>query len=69
MADSLEIIPRESIESDRWDSFVDSCSKAWFWHRYDIQDAFSTWPGKSDLSFAVIDKASSGEIIAVVPVG
>ncbi len=50
-----------------WDSFVDISPQAWLYHTYDLQDAVSTWPGKSDLSFALVDENRSGSIVAILP--
>jgi hypothetical protein len=58
---------RNEVSQDEWDSFVDCSNEAWLWHRFDLQDAISTWPGKRDLSFAVKDISSGGQIVAVVP--
>ena len=63
---NLKIVPRHEVEQAAWDSFVNNCDEAWLWHLYDFQDAISTWPGKSDLSFAIKENGSQ-EILAVVP--
>lgn len=58
---------RAEVGREAWDSFVDHSDEAWLWHRFDLQDAISTWPGKDDLSFAVRDISSGGGIVVVVP--
>lgn len=67
MSQSFEIVSRHDIGQEHWDYFVDSSDEAWLWHRFDLQDALSTWPGRRDLSFAVLDRDSGGKIVAVVP--
>jgi hypothetical protein len=65
---SLTFHHRLDIGHEIWDAFVDTCDEAWLWHRFDLQDAISTWPGKHDLSFAVRDDASGGRIVALIPI-
>ncbi len=67
MTRHFEVVNREVIGKERWDTFVDSADEAWLWHRFDAQDALSTWPGKHDLSFAILDGESGENIVAVVP--
>ncbi|TSA09133.1 MAG: GNAT family N-acetyltransferase [Deltaproteobacteria bacterium] len=64
---SFKVISRLELGQRNWDAFVDASDEAWLWHRYDLQDAMTTWPGKSDLSFAIIDGNGSGRIVAVIP--
>lgn len=66
MDNRFEIVRRTEIGKDAWDEFVDASDEAWLWHRYDLQDAISTWYGKHDVSFAVWDK-NIKKIVAVVP--
>ncbi|RJR43073.1 MAG: GNAT family N-acetyltransferase [Deltaproteobacteria bacterium] len=63
---NLAIAHRREIGQKAWDAFVDRADEAWLWHLFPFQDAFATWPGRSDLSFAVVD-ASRAELLAVVP--
>ncbi len=58
---------REEINQEKWDKFIDLSPTAWLYHTYDMQDAIATWPGKSDLSFALVDENDSGEILAIIP--
>jgi subtilisin family serine protease len=58
---------REDLGRDAWDAFVDSADEAWLWHVFDLQDAVATWPGKHDLSFALVDRQADGEVVAVMP--
>jgi hypothetical protein len=61
---ALEIAEKTAIHSDDWNAFVDDCDEAWLWHRTELIDAFATWDGASDQSFAIRD---GGKILAVVP--
>jgi hypothetical protein len=67
MKSPFKIIPRIEVGKEDWDSFVDSSDEAWLKHIYDFQNALSTWPGRTDISFAVNDYNSAKDIIAVVP--
>lgn len=67
MDQSFEVVGRESIGRERWDVFVDSSDEAWLWHRFDFQDALATWPGRRDISFALLNNSSGGKIVAAVP--
>ena len=58
---------RTEVGRQAWDNFVEDSDEAWLWHRFDLQDALSAWPGTYDLSFAVMDRASGEGIVAVVP--
>lgn len=63
----LTVKPRTEIDRTQWDAFAQMSSFAWLYHTYDMQDAIATWPGKSDLSFALVDEEKSGEIVATIP--
>src|SRR5512133_2720390 len=65
--EKLAIKPRTEISREQWDSFAAKSPYAWLYHTYDMQDAIATWPGKSDLSFALVDEENSGEIVTIVP--
>ena len=67
MQNALQVKSRTEISPTDWNAFVDSCDEAWLWHRFELQDAIATWPGKSDLSFAILDENSGNDIVAVVP--
>lgn len=62
---ALRAVPRAEVDRAAWDAFVDGADEAWLWHRYDLQDALATWPGRRDGSLAVLDRA--GELVGVVP--
>lgn len=62
---SLRCIDRQSIGRNDWNSFVDSSSEAWLWHRYETQDALQHWRGREDISFMIIDSADG--IVCMVP--
>lgn len=67
MSERFKIIDRLAVGKKCWDEFVDSSAGAWLWHRYDMQDAMATWPGNSDLGFAVVDMSAEEKILAIVP--
>jgi hypothetical protein len=63
-------IPRQEVGKEQWNEFVDQSDEAWFWHRFEVIDALLEWPGRSDVSFAMVDKHGViGAIVAanVVP--
>ncbi len=63
----LTVKPRTGIDRTQWDAFAERSPYAWLYHTYDMQDAIATWPGKNDLSFALVDEEKSGEIVAIIP--
>ena len=63
----LEPIARKDVGRAEWDTFVDSAGEAWLWHRFDLVDALSTWRGRTDLSFALVDLGAKRRVVAVVP--
>src|SRR5512133_266901 len=65
--EKLAIKPLTEISREQWDSFAAKSPYAWLYHTYDMQDAIATWPGKSDISFALVDDEKSGEIVAIIP--
>jgi len=64
--DSSEIViaTRESLPESLWDDFVVGCDGAWLWHLGKSIRATSLWPGKRDLSFAVL---LQNRIIGLMP--
>ncbi len=64
---NLTLRPRQEITKPLWDQFAEASPYAWLYHTFDMQDAIETWPGKSDMSFALIDEEKSGQIVAIVP--
>jgi len=67
MSNIFKFVPRNEIGRQVWDGFVDISDEAWLWHKYDLQDAIATWPGKNDESFAVLDESRNGGPVAIVP--
>ncbi len=63
---NLAVAPRREIGQVAWDAFVHQADEAWLWHLFHFQDAFATWPGRRDLSFAVVD-TRQGEVLAAIP--
>ncbi|NMB53947.1 MAG: peptidoglycan bridge formation glycyltransferase FemA/FemB family protein [Leptolinea sp.] len=64
---NVTIRNRQDLSQPEWDKFVDTTPQAWLWHQWDSQDAIDTWPGKHDLSFAIVDADNRGEILAIMP--
>ena len=67
MTDHLVQVPRPEIGRQVWDAFVETTEEAWLWHRYDLIEALLTWPGRSDLSFGIVDGSRGERVVAVVP--
>ena len=65
MTEATRVVTRRDVGRVAWDAFVDWSDEAWLWHRYDLQDALATWPGRSDASFAL---CAGDEPLAIVPV-
>jgi lauroyl/myristoyl acyltransferase len=65
MADQFEFRPRLEIAPAVWNEFADSSDEAWLWHRTELIDAQTQFPGSRDESFAVVD--SRGGIRAIMP--
>ena len=63
----LSVVPRPEASSDGWEALVTASSTGWLWHGDDYLDALTTWPDRSDHSFAIIDP--TGRLIAAVPLG
>lgn len=63
---NLSIANRLEVGQEAWDAFVAGADEAWLWHLFDFQDAFAAWPGRKDLSFAVVDDLR-GEVLAAIP--
>jgi len=67
MSPSLQIVQRLEVGQHRWDSVVEHADEAWLWHRFDFQDVLCTWPGRLDVSFAIVEERGSETVLAVVP--
>jgi len=65
MMTTYHVMDRIAMGQRTWDEFVDASDDAWLWHRYDLQDALATWPGRIDASFAITDVRN--RILAVMP--
>jgi hypothetical protein len=63
---SYKVVGRKEIGKARWDKFADESPTAWLWHRYDYADIWSLFPGREDVSFGLVDSATS-ELAAIVP--
>lgn len=63
---SYKVVGREEIGKARWDKFAEESPTAWLYHCYDYADIWSTFPGRSDLSFGLIDPKTS-ELVAIIP--
>ena len=64
---NIKIISREEVGKGPWDKFVDSSDGAWLWHRFDLLKGLASWPGRQDLSFALLDEKSGGNILEIIP--
>ena len=64
---NLTVKPRTEFDRVEWDAFAERSPYAWLYHTFDMQDAIATWPGKSDVSFALVDEEKSGEIVTTIP--
>jgi GNAT acetyltransferase-like protein len=67
MSAQLCILSRAAVNRGRWDEFVEASDEAWLWHRFEFQDLLATWPGRSDLSFAVCEAGDSSRVLAAIP--
>jgi hypothetical protein len=65
MASFAQFRPRAEIGREAWDAFVESSEECWLWHRWDLIEALSSWPGRHDISFALVDQ--KGRLLAIVP--
>lgn len=50
-----------------WNAAADIFPNAWLWHRTEAIEAYASWPNNSDCSFAIVDQASGGQIVAILP--
>lgn len=64
---NFEIIYRTECGAEAWENCARSSSMAWFWHCSDALDAFVTWDGATDHSFAVIDNGGGRRVVCVCP--
>lgn len=65
MSSSFQVHSRHSIGAAQWNAFVEETPEAWLWHRYELQEALLTWPGRDDCGFCI--SSSQGEWLALLP--
>lgn len=65
MRTRFEFRARSEISRTAWDDFVDGCDEAWLWHRSDLIEIRTAFPGVQDRSFGAFD--AQGKLVAVVP--
>ncbi|MDE0779355.1 MAG: GNAT family N-acetyltransferase [Alphaproteobacteria bacterium] len=66
MSFETRLITRLKIGRDRWNSCADGFPDAWLWHRWEAIEAYATWSGTVDISFAILDPQENRPI-ALVP--
>ena len=66
MSPNFRIATRSEVGTEHWNECADAFPDAWLWHRWEAAEAYATWRGTSDVSFALIDPASKMPI-ALVP--
>jgi CelD/BcsL family acetyltransferase involved in cellulose biosynthesis len=59
-------VSRCDVGKSQWDDFAAKSPTAWFWHRYDYAEIWGAWPGRQDVSFALVDPTTT-EVVATVP--
>ncbi len=67
MSDRYRLIERKDLDCTDWDSFADSSTDAWLWHRSETLNALDTWYGSQDCSFAISDVEDKNQIVAILP--
>jgi hypothetical protein len=67
MSDHFDIVRRGDLGREAWNGFAEKYDESWLWHLYELSDALATWRGSQDCGFALIDRASKNEIVALVP--
>ena len=67
MSDRYHIIARSDVGKLAWNTFVDTSDEAWLWHLYDLPDTVATWHGSKDCSFALLDRLTNNQIVALLP--
>ena len=63
----FEVLSRLAMDSSEWEAAAASFDEAWLWHRWDAVEAYATWQGTADCSFALVDDSAARRILALVP--
>ncbi|WP_417810383.1 lipid II:glycine glycyltransferase FemX [Thalassospira alkalitolerans] len=63
----FEVVSRADCGAVVWDNLAKTSAMAWFWHLWASVDAFETWNGAIDHSFAILDKSSGGRVLCICP--
>ena len=66
MSPNFRIAMRPEVGTEHWNECADAFADAWLWHRWEAAEAYATWHGTTDVSFALLDPASKMPI-ALVP--
>lgn len=60
-------VARQEVDKTAWDAASASFEQAWFWHQWDVIEAFSSWNAAEDHSFAIADDAQDGQLVCICP--
>lgn len=66
MGSNFNFSARPDVGIECWNRSADAFPDAWIWHRWEAIDAYATWSNTTDVSFALLDPATS-EPVALVP--
>lgn len=66
MGSNFNLVSRPDTGIENWNRSADRFPDAWLWHRWEAIDAYATWPGSFDVSFALLDPVTR-EPAALVP--
>ncbi len=66
MGSIFSLVSRPDTGIENWNQSADAFPDAWMWHRWEAIDAYGTWSGTIDVSFALVDSTTSLPI-ALVP--
>ncbi len=61
------IVARAELGRHAWNAAAADFTSAWLWHSWEAIDAYLTWPGATDASIAVCDRAAGDRSVAIVP--
>ena len=66
MGSNFNLVSRQDTGIENWNQSADIFPDAWMWHRWEAIDAYATWTGTKDVSFALLDPAATLPV-ALVP--
>lgn len=67
MGTPYEMTELDHLGAERWNGFVEEVDEGWMFHRSEYIDGMTTWPGRKNESFAVIDHGGGDRLTAIVP--